>query len=53
MNGFAELPAALVTEIGFHVSIHFKRVGFELEREGERGGGRVAWLSGGTSNAKS
>ena len=27
---FAELPATLVSELGCHVDIHFKRVRFEL-----------------------
>ena len=30
MNGFPELPATLVCELGCHVGIDFKRVGFEL-----------------------
>ena len=30
VNGLAELPAALVSELGCHVGINFKRVGFEL-----------------------
>ena len=30
VNGFAELPATLVSELGCHVGINFKRVGFEL-----------------------
>ena len=30
VNGFAELPATLVTDLSCHVCIHFKRVGFEL-----------------------
>ena len=30
VNGFAELPAILVSELGSHVGIQFKRVGFEL-----------------------
>ena len=30
MNGFAELSATLVSALGCHVSIHFKRVGFKL-----------------------
>ena len=30
MNGFAELSAILVRELGCHVGIHFKRVVFEL-----------------------
>ena len=30
MNGFAELQATLISELGCHVGIHFKRVGFEL-----------------------
>ena len=29
MNGFAELPVSLVSELGRHVGIHFKRVVFE------------------------
>ena len=29
VNGFAELPATLVSEHGYPVGIHFKRVGFE------------------------
>ena len=28
VNGFAELPATLVSERGCHVGINFKRVGF-------------------------
>ena len=30
VNGFGELPATLVSELGCHVGIHFKRVGFAL-----------------------
>ena len=30
VNGFAELSATLVSELGCHVGIHFKRVLFEL-----------------------
>ena len=30
VNGFPELPATLVSELGCHVGIHFKQVGFEL-----------------------
>ena len=30
VNGFAELPATLVSELDCHVGIHFRRVGFEL-----------------------
>ena len=30
INDFAELPATLVSELGCHVGIHFKQVGFEL-----------------------
>ena len=30
VNSFAELPATLLSELGCHVGIHFKRVGFEL-----------------------
>ena len=30
VNGFAEIPATLVSELGCHVGIHFKHVGFEL-----------------------
>ena len=29
VNGFVELPATLISELGCHVGIHFKRVGFE------------------------
>ena len=29
VNGFAKLPATLVSERGCHVGIYFKRVGFE------------------------
>ena len=29
VNDFAKLPATLVSELGCHVDIHFKRVGFE------------------------
>ena len=29
VNGFAELPATLISELGCHVAINFKRVGFE------------------------
>ena len=27
VNGFAEIPATLVSELGCHVGIHFKQVG--------------------------
>ena len=30
VNGFAELPAALISELGCPVGINLKRVGFEL-----------------------
>ena len=30
VNSFTELQATLVSELGYHVSIHFKRVEFEL-----------------------
>ena len=30
VNGFAELSATLVSELGCHIGIHFKRIGFEL-----------------------
>ena len=30
VNGFAELPTIVVSELGCRVGIHFKRVGFEL-----------------------
>ena len=29
VNGVVDLPATLVGELGCHVHIHFKRVGFE------------------------
>ena len=29
-NGFAEIPATLVSELGCHVGINFKQVGFEF-----------------------
>ena len=28
VNGFAELPATLVSELGYHLGTYFKRVGF-------------------------
>ena len=30
VNGFAELPATIVSELGCHVGNNLKRVGFEL-----------------------
>ena len=30
VNGFAELPATLLSEVGCHVGIHFEQLGFEL-----------------------
>ena len=30
VNGFTQLQATLVSELGYHVGIHFKRVEFEL-----------------------
>ena len=30
VNGFAELPATLVSQFGCHIGINYKQVGFEL-----------------------